>query len=385
MGVLSGVNVLDLTYGSAGPIATQLLSDLGADVVRVDTSDDWPRRQQGALVRLRGRRSIFIDPDMPEAGEVVRKLIHWADVIVSEPGIDSPAPLAADYSALSQINERLISCRITGYGDEGPLADAPPHDHIVSARYGVYDQPGWREGPTFLTAPVASLSAALLAVQGIGSALYVREKTGRGQEVTTSLLAGALASQPGMISASVEIPMPDPGLWSRSPLGAAPFYSLYECADGEYLHFGCLTPAFQKLATEAIGLTEELTALGFGTPAGMANRPQIVAAITARMKERPYAEWSALFESRDIPHARAQWTEDLLDDPQVRDQGLVAKVEDPAVGTVEQMGQTIRFSDAPDEPLSPAPLPGQHTEDVCRDLGLADSEIERLRKSGAIR
>ncbi len=160
------------------------------------------------------------------------------------------------------------------------------HDHLVAARYGVYEQAGWREGPTYLTAPVPSLGAALLSLQAIGSALYVREKTGRGQEVSTSLLAGSLAYRPGIVRAAIELPLPDPGLFSRSPLGAAPFYSIYECGDGNWLHFGCLTQPFQQRAMKAIGLAEELTALGFGQgrQAAPEVREQVIGLITARMK-----------------------------------------------------------------------------------------------------
>jgi crotonobetainyl-CoA:carnitine CoA-transferase CaiB-like acyl-CoA transferase len=312
--------------------------------------------------------------------------VRWADVIVTEPSIDGQYPLPYGYSEIGALNPRVVLCRISGYGDEGPLADSWHHDHLVAARYGVYDQPGWREGPTYLTAPVPSLGAALLAFQAIGSALYVREKTGRGQEVATSLLAGALAFQPGMINASVSRALPDTGLVSRSPFGAAPFYSIYECGDGNYLHFGCLTQEFQRNAMKAIGLEDELTALGFGSArqADPSVRDQVISLITARMKEKPYAEWAAILEAADVPHAPAQWTEELLDDPQVRHEGLVVEIDDPIAGRTEQMGPTIVFEGAPYALPLPMPLPGQHTDEVCRELGFTTTEIEALRTAGAI-
>ncbi len=374
-----------MTYGTAGPLATQVLADMGPDMVRVDTPDDFVRRQQGSVVRLRGRRSIFVDPDAPAAGEVISRLIAWTDVLVTEPGIDSPLPLAADYVALSKLNRRIISSRITAYGDEGPLTDEPPHDHLVAARHGVYDQPGWRDGPTFLAAPAPSLGAALLAVQAIGSALYVRERTGEGQEIRTSLLAGALAFQPGMINASVQRPIGDAGLLARAPFGAAPFYSIYACGDGNYLHFGCLTPEFQRRAVEALDLDKELGDLGFGTPDGMKNRALIIETITARMRQRSYAEWAAIFEAADIPHAPAQWTEELIDDPQVRHMGLLVQIDDPEVGRTDQMGQTVHFRDAPWSKPRHRPLPGEHTDEICRLLGFNDSEIEQMKHAGAVR
>ena len=385
MGILSDISIADLTYGTAGPLALQLLADMGANIVRVDTPADRVREQQGSFVRLRGRRSIYVDLGAPGADEVLRRLIDRSDVVISEPGLDAKPPLPGDFASLSATNPRLIHCRITAYGDEGPLVDGWAHDHLVAARYGVYDQPGWREGPTFLPSSVPSLGAALLAVQGIGTALYLRERSGRGQEVSTSLLAGALSYQPGMVSAAISRPMAATGFVGRSPLGAAPFYSIYECGDGNWLHFACLTQAFQLLAIAAIGIEEELKALGFGTPAGMEARAKVIDAITARMKEKPFAEWATILEAADVPYAPSQWTEDLLDDPQVRHAGLLVTINDPVIGPVEQMGPVVGFSSAPWAVPDPAPLPGEHSDEICRGLGFDAAEIETLRRAGAVR
>lgn len=386
MGILSGLRIVDLTYGTAGPLLTQLLADMEPDMVRVDDPDGRARTQQGYQVRLRGRRSIIGDLSRPESRTVLERLVSVADVLISEPALDGRNPCPWSWPELEAMNPRLVYCRITGYGDEGPETGGWVHDHLVAAQYGVYDQPGWRDGPTFLTAPVPSLGAALLCLQAIGSALYVREKTGRGQEVATSLLAGALAYQPGAIRAAVERPIPDTGLVARSPLGAAPFYSIYECGDGNWLHFGCLTMQFQQRAMRAIRLEEELTALGFGQgrQAPPDTRDKVIGLIAKRMKEKPYAEWAALFEQEDVPHAPSQWTEDLLDDAQVRHEGMVITIDDPVAGLMEQMGPPIVFDAAPSSPPGPAPLPGAHTDEVCRELGFSEAEVRDLRASGTI-
>jgi len=386
VGILSGLEVVDATYGMAGPLLTQLLADMEPRMVRVDAPNDGVRKQQGYQVRLRGRRSIVLDRSRPESRAVLERLARGADVLISEPALDGVNPLPWSWPELEAMNARLVYCRITGYGDEGPETEGWAHDHLVAAKYGVYDQPGWRDGPTYLAAPIPSLGAALLSLQAIGSALYVREKTGRGQEVTTSLLAGSLAYHPGFVRATIERPLPDPGLMGRSPLGAAPFYSIYECGDGNWLHFGCLTQQFQQRAIRAIGLADQLTALGFGQgrQAPPETREQVIGLITARMKEKSFAEWAAAFEEQDIPHAPSQWTEDLLDDPQVRHEGLVITVDDPVDGMMEQMGATVVFDDAPAPPPAPAPLPGQHTDEICREIGFDEAGIRALRTSGAI-
>jgi crotonobetainyl-CoA:carnitine CoA-transferase CaiB-like acyl-CoA transferase len=227
---LADIKLIDITDGLSGPMATQLLSDHGLDMLRIDPIG--VTRTQADLVRLRGRRSIAMDVTTERGHELALRLIADADVLLLEQGLDGRYRLDVEYATLAATNPRLILCRISGYGAEGPMAGHWAHDHLVAARYGVYNQRGWREGPTYLTANVPSLGAGLLAMQGIGTALFLRERSGHGQEVSTSLLAGALGFQPGFVSAANDGGTPAPQMQMRTPLGALPFYSLYECADG---------------------------------------------------------------------------------------------------------------------------------------------------------
>jgi crotonobetainyl-CoA:carnitine CoA-transferase CaiB-like acyl-CoA transferase len=382
MSLLTGVKVIDITDGLAGPIATQIMADYGAEIVRVDRIG--ASRSAGDLVRLRGRRSIAVDVVTPEGRDLVERLVAAADVLLVETGLDAKLRFDASYATLSQANLRLIYCRITGHGDDGPMVDAPSHDHLVAARYGVYNQVGYRDGPTYLTANVPSLGAGLLAVQGIGSALYVRERTGRGQEVATSLLAGALAFQPGIMTASNPLGAPPPSSLNRTPQGGQPFYSLYECADGEWLHFGCLSPTFQDNAIDAVNLRTEMSLLGFGTAKQADNVTRIIDAIAARMRTRTFAEWAETFEKADVPYARAQWTENIMDDPQVQHETLVRRFDDPTAGTMEQMGAVVTLEGEDWQQVAPTPLAGQDTDLIVSELGYTPEQTEALRRDGVI-
>jgi crotonobetainyl-CoA:carnitine CoA-transferase CaiB-like acyl-CoA transferase len=384
VGFLSGIRIIDVTRGLAGPFATHAMTDYGAEIIRIDAPGAL--RNGFELVHLRGRRSIAADLTSDEGLDVVRRLIATADVLVTEPGLDGKPPLPWSYAELAAGNPRLIGCRVTGYGDDGPQAAEPVNDRLVAARYGVHNQAGWRPGPTFIVAPIPSLGAGLLAVQGIGVALYQREKMGRGQDVMVSLLSGAFAFMPGTASSSQGPLVNYANLVGRGPLGQAPFYSIYECADGEWVHLGCLMPAFQQRAIDALEIRPEMETYHFGTEEGIKpeNHYKIVETIGNRIRTQPLAHWDALFEEHDIPHARSQWTEDMLDDPQIAAEGLTLQFDDPTVGTMTQHASHVTVTGMEWQQPSPAPLAGQHTDAVLRELGFSESKIATLHENGAV-
>ena len=379
---LTDLKLIDMTDGLAGPMCTHLLSDYGIDMVRVDRPGAL--RTPADLVRLRGRRSIAIDMSSAKGRQLTLKLIARADVLLLEQGLDGTYRLDATYEELAAENPRLIVCRISGYGLEGPMAGRWAHDHLVAARYGVYNQRGWRDGPTFLTSNVPSLGAALLAMQAIGTALFLRERSGHGQEVQTSLLAGALAFQPGFVSAANDMGPPTPQMNMRTPFGALPFYSIYECSDGRYLHFGCLSAQFQERAAAALGIEAELLRLGFATPRQQENIGKIVETIATVMAKKTFDQWAEVFEKADVPYAESSWTEDRLDDPQVTHEHLAPVFRDPTVGQLQAMGAAVTSDDDPWEQPIAAPMAGQHTDAICEDLGLTDTGIAALRAEGVI-
>ena len=323
-----------------------------------------------------------MDDTKAEGRALIDRLVAQVDLVLVEPGLQ-PRSYDAGYDRLAALNPRVIVCRVSGQGDAGPRAAEPQHDHLVAARYGVYSQKGWREGPTFVTAPVPSLGAALLLVQGIGSALLVRERTGRGQEVTTSLLAGALAYHPGILWALGDPPSPNPISLGRSPLGGPPFYRLYECADGEWLQLGCLSVAFQRRAIEVLALGDEMEALGFGTPRAVETNDEMAAVVQERLRERPSAEWAALFEQHDVPYAPARWTEDLRDDPHVQATGMAVPLH-TAAGEGVQLAAAVTVDGVAFDPPEPGPEPGQHTDEVLAAAGLTTAEVARMRDAGVV-
>lgn len=349
-GTLDGIVILDLSTGGAAALAGMLLSDQGARVIRVLEPDARLFRDGGFIIWDRGKECLALDLDQA-AGEGAaaakfRELVAGADVLVEDFAPSSPRQELVAPKWLAQTNPRLVNCSITAYGKRGALKDEPPIDDLVLARMGVLGGlPGFRPAPVHLVHPLPSVGGAVLACLGIAAALLAREQTGRGRSVETSLMAGALLYHPKVMGERLA-----PHAFQTHPSGSAPFYSVYECADGNWLQLGCVHERFIAVAAELMGIgaliAEPRFADGTGgqTPGDEAELRGVLARVIAG---KPLGEWAAVFEAADVPFAPAQQTEDGMADPQVIHNEMAVTLQDPALGPVVQMGVPIVFSETP--------------------------------------
>ena len=268
---LDGITVLDLTDGPAGALTTMFLCDHGARVIRVvDSSDTTPRRG-GHLVWDRGKECIQLDflqivpaaqsghasaTHAPTASEdqtlSYARLLRSADVLVENFAPSSRHQAMVSFGWLSALNPRLVHCSITAYGKYGPLKDEPPIDDLVMARMGILgSQPGFRPPPVHVVHPLPSVGAAILAAQGITASLLAREKTGLGRKVDTSLMAGALMYHPKVVGDKLL-----PNVFQTHPSGSGAFYSVYECADSNWVQLGCVHVGFIATAATVMGIKD---------------------------------------------------------------------------------------------------------------------------------
>ncbi len=353
-GALEGIVVLDLTRHAAGAIATMFLGDHGARVVRLIDSVADLHRSGGFIVWDRGKEVVLADlSDGPALAEMAAR----ADVVIED---FSPSERPAELSpeALVNLAPQLTPCSITAYGEYGSVKDEPPVDDLVLARTGVLSGlPGFRGAPVHTAHPLPSTAAGILAALGIVAALFERETTGRGRPIATSLVAGALLYHP-----KVESERLARHVFQTNPYGSAPFYSVYECADGEWLQLGCVHPGFIARAADLFGIGDVIQDPVYGrghspkTPGADAHLRSLVREC---MLTRASADWMADFDAGDIPFARAQTTRDALDDVQVGHNGMVVRLDDPAVGPVEQMGVPVKLSVTPgaaEQPRAGVPL-----------------------------
>ncbi len=352
---LDGITVLDLSTGPAAALATMFLGDHGARVVRVADPAAGPHRAGGYVVWDRGKECVALDLaeavlDAPMS--LFRQLVAGADVLVEDFAPGSPHQRLVDPDWLAGVNARLVHCSLTAYGKKGPLKDEPPIEDLVLARMGVLGgMPGFRAAPVHIVHPLPTVGAALFANLGIAAALLAREKTGRGRSVETSLMAGALLFHPKITGDHIAR-----HVFQTHPSGSAPFYSVYECGDGEYLQLGCVHIGFIGAAAKLMGIGDYVAQDRFENGRGGVT-PQDDAEIRATLTEvlltKPRAQWIEIFEAADVPFAPARLTEEGMADPQVAHNEMAITLDDPALGPVRQMGVPIHFSQTPGTASSP--------------------------------
>lgn len=368
---LDGITVLDLTQGPAGAIATMFLCDNGARVVHIEAPGSESLRADDTYkIWDRGKESVVLD--IAAERQNFDRLVSIADVLVESYAPSSEYQSVVGYEMLASINPRLVYCSITAYGKEGPLKDEPAQHDLVMARVGILsNQPSFRDGPVHVVHPVPSVGAGIMAAQGIVASLYSREKTGRGRKVETSLMAGALMYVPKIGGDAFNS---QPSSFRGTPSGGAPFYSLMECADGEWIHLGCIHLGFVKLAAEAMGVSDIVADPKYSdrrSPQSEELRQELYDIVANIIKTKTYRHWAEIFEEADVPYARVSTAEEGMENPQILHNEMVIELDDPEVGKVTQMGLPIKFSRTPGNIKGPRALFGHHTDAVL-------SEIEAL-------
>jgi len=349
---LDGITVLDLSTGPAAALATMFLSDMGARAMRAVGPAAPLFRDGGFTIWDRGKAAIDLDVTAGEAKTRLDALLPGVDILIEDFGPSAPEQALVERARLKQINPRLISVSITAYGKLGPLKDEPPIDDLVLARSGVMGgMPGYRPAPVHVIHPLPSVGAALFACIGAAASLLAREETGRGRFVETSLLAGALLYHPKVVGDGIA-----PHVFQTHPAGSAPFYSVYECKDGNYIQLGCVHPGFIKTCAQLMDIADLvaeprfLDGRGGETPE---DEQEMRDKLTGIMLTRTAADWAAAFEAADVPFAPARHAEESLEDPQVIHNGMVRELQDPKAGTVVQMGPPIHFTETEADPQGP--------------------------------
>ena len=367
--VLDGIRVLDLSSGPVGGIATMILADFGAEVVKIERpgGDPW-RSLTAAPMWLRGKRSIELDLSAPAGQARLRELAAEADVALTTCRPGSAERLGADCDSLRAANEGLIYCAITGWGPEGPYADYPAYEGVVAAKSGRmlgFSGQRQREGPAFAAVPVGSHAASQGAVHGILAALLERDRCGRGQIVETSLLQGMLPFDLVQLTLQqLHEREPDVYPGSFNIGGGMPTLNYHPvmAADGRWIQLGNLLEHLFYAFLDAADLTPLLAEEKWvGGQAEWTEEAleEMRDRILMRMQERPAEEWMEIFRaSGNVAAEIFTATEDAVDGGEMIANGDVACIDDPELGEVRQLGPVAHLRRTPAQIGCPAPVIG---------------------------
>jgi formyl-CoA transferase len=394
--IFSGLKVVDLASFIAGPSAAVILSDFGADVIKVEppSGDFWrhahqlppqPEAKDAYPWHLanRNKRGITLDLKSPSAQPVLEKLVKWADVLI----VNTPHParkkLKLEYDEVVQWNPRLIYADLTGFGEKGPDANLPGFD-ITSywARSGLLSLT--RDAGAPPTWPVAGSGDNATAVglySAIVTALYRRERTGKGSYVTTSLLAEGVWSA----SVSIQVALCDAkffGLHDRkNPANAA--MNVYRASDGTWFVL-VVTPDKLTAVAKAIGRSDLLTDPRFSNLTKLVqNMSQLTAILDEVFSSQPMAHWYEVFNGVRVTFGAVREPHEVINDPQVRANDIVVPLEGAGGKLTSTISSPVQVHGVAKVPARRAPALGEHNEEVLKQLGFSASEIDGLRASGA--
>jgi crotonobetainyl-CoA:carnitine CoA-transferase CaiB-like acyl-CoA transferase len=388
-GPLHGLRIVDLTQMISGPMATMVLGDQGADVIKVEPpAGDLTRALGGAQRGMapifattnRSKRSMVLDLKRAEGVAWLKRLVATADAFVQNFRPGTVERLGIDEPALRAVKPDLVYVSISGFGETGPYAGRRVYDPVIQALSGLADiqrDPGTGR-PHMLRLIVPDKVTALTAAQAITAALLARERTGRGQHVRLAMLDAVIAFlwPEGMARHTFL----GPDVVTRPP-GARDL--VFETTDG-WITAGAVSDAEWRGLVRALGHSEWQEDPRFRTPAGRVKHADARLALTAEvLASDTSARWLARLEAEGVPCAPILSRDEVPDDPQVRANALLETSEHPVAGPMRQPRPAARFDATPARIGRPAPTVGEHTDEILAELGRAD-DVDRLRETGVV-
>jgi crotonobetainyl-CoA:carnitine CoA-transferase CaiB-like acyl-CoA transferase len=394
-GPLAGCRVIELAHIMAGPVAGLMLADMGADVIKVEklSGDDTRRfvpptiegESAAFLMMNRNKRGIVLDLKSEDGRQALQRLVRDADVLIENYRFGTMEKLGLGYESLRQLNPGLIYCEVSGFGRTGPYAHRGGFDLIAQGMSGLMSVTGEAPGrqPVKVGAPISDITAGIVAAMGIAAAYAHKLKTGQGQKVDTSLFEAAITHtywQSAIAFATGESPQ---AMGSAHPLNAP--YQAFQTADG-WINIGAANQAnWERMLTliEAEELNDDPR---FSSNAmRIENRVVLAETLSLVFLKHSTAHWLEAFEKAGVPAGPVLSITEMHADPQALARDMIVSTDHPVAGQVKTIGHPVKFSETPGGVKRPAPLMGQHTAEVLREIGYSESQIVAMAAAGVIK
>jgi len=388
-GPLDGIRIIDVTQMVSGPMATMILADQGADVIKVEPPGmgDLTRALSGKsamspvfAVINRNKRSVVINLKEQHGVELLKNLVRDADLFVQNFRPGAAERMGIGYDVLSALNPKLVYVSISGFGEKGPYVHKRVYDPVVQALSGLASIQSDSTGrPRMFRLIVPDLITAMTAAQAMTAALLGRVRIGKGQHLKLAMLDAVIAFQwPEGMAAYTFKGNEDVVVRQTSR------DLIYETADG-YITVGAVSDAEWQGLARAIGHPEWLDDPRFSTPAARVRHAEDRLSLTAAaLQHKTSAEWLRAFDAAQVPCAPVLSRKDLLSDPQIAANGMILEMEHPNGGPMRQPRPAARFDGEATQIRRAAPMLGEHTDEVMQSLGLERAAIDELRASGIV-
>ena len=400
---LENVTILDLSRMLPGPYCTMILSDLGADVIRVENPSDPmsnlpPFFQKGKYyesafnaVLMRNKKSITLNLKTDEARKIFYELVKKADVVMDTFRPKVMEKLKVDYKTLSAINPSIICCSMTGYGQNGPYEQKAGHDINYIGISGILDATRERavfgkedqERPPIVPGlSPADIGGALVAAIGILSALFEREQNPerRGQFVDISMTDSTFFFQPIVAANKFVRDLSGKKGWGSGGGGGSPYYAVYRTKDNKYIAVGAIEPKFWHAFCEGLG-RKDLKGKQYIQGE---EKEKVIEEVKNDILKKTQAEWLEIFENYDTCVSAVKNFWEACEDPQIIARNMIVKMDHPILGEVQNLGSPIKLSRTPATIRSFAPKSGQNTEEILKSFNYSEEDIQNFKKNKVI-
>lgn len=397
MKALQGIRVLDLTHMLSGPYAGMMLADLGAETIKVEppgTGEGTRRILEkdpsnslngfGAyfIALNRNKKSVTLDLKSEKGLGIFYKLVETADVVLSNFSVGVTERLKIDHPSLSRVNRRIVTCNITGFGEDGPGRDRTSLDMVAQAMSGLMSLTGQPGGPpTRAGIPIGDIGGGLMGVIGVLSALLAREQTGRGQHVDISMLDTQISLLNYIVTMHFLSGI-TPERAGNGHMVHVP-YDTFQCADG-YIVVTIIMDEFWGRLMQVIPAGDLDSEENQSQPGRLKNKERINRRLNEIFSTNTQNYWLEILRSARIPCAPVNDVRQALTDEQVLFRNMVVDVEHPLGGSTKIPGNPVKLSDTYEDTFSPPPMLGQHNEEIFSTLGLTREDLESLQRDGVI-